>query len=179
LSFERSEGGISMAATQIANSDPNSTYRTLLNELATELFEINSVNKKMPVKKTVSSVVTGNLFTITSLVKIKAIYGVITTAIEAKANAGKLIFTPTGGTYSDLCATVELNNAAIRKILYVPTLGSAMVIGSDSVGVCITVPPILKDGIISFNGAGGTSTGVIDWYIEYEPQTLTGAITAI
>jgi hypothetical protein len=108
------------------------------------------------------------------------IYGVITTTIEAKANAGKLVFTPTAGTASDLCQTSELNGVVAKKILHVTSQALSIVINAGaSVGACIINPFILNDGIISFNGAGGTSTGVIDWYIEYEPQSLTGAIVAI
>jgi hypothetical protein len=131
------------------------------------------------VKKTISSIVTGNLFTVAGAVKVTSIVGVITTGIQATANATKLQFTPTGGSATDLCATLDITGSAIRKIFYITgTKADALAVSTDA-GICIAPLAsslVLGPGILSINCAA-TSTGVIDWYIRYEPLSSTSSIS--
>jgi hypothetical protein len=130
------------------------------------------------VKSTCADVSTQNLFTVAGgAVRILAIVGHITTALEAKANATKLVYTSTGGAAVDLCATLNVTGSAIRKLLTITGVAANPLALSAAEGVVVsavaTAPIIVTPGALSLDCAD-TSTGVIDWYIEYEPLQ-TGA----
>jgi hypothetical protein len=124
-------------------------------------------------KKTAATPVTQNLFTVAGgAVRVLAIVGHITTEIAAGANNAKLVHTSTGGSAVDLCATADIASMAIRKLLTITGVAANAIALSAAEGVVVsavaTTPLILTPGILSLNCSGGT-TGVIDWYIEYEP----------
>lgn len=133
--------------------------------------------------KVSASIVTGNLFTIAGgPVRVLSLVGQITTAIQASANACKLTHTPTGGAAVDLCATLDVTGAAIRKLLVLngvkaTALGLSTDIGVVAVALQSGMPLVLTPGVIALNGAAST-TGVVSWYVEYEPLAVGATITA-
>lgn len=133
------------------------------------------------IKKTISDTTTQNLFTISGgEVRIISICGHITTAIEALTNVAKLIFTATGGAGVDMCAGLELNAAAVRKVLYITgTKADAMELSPDEgIAVKTQINLVLVPGIISFFDTF-YRTGVIDWYVNYDPLTPSSEITIV
>lgn len=132
-------------------------------------------------KKTAATPVTQDLFTVSGgAVRILAIVGHITTAIAAGANNAKLVYTSTGGAAVDLCAAADIASMAIRKLLTITGVAANAIALSAAEGVVVsavaTSPIIVTPGVLSLNCTAGT-TGVIDWYIEYEPLA-TGAVIA-
>jgi len=129
--------------------------------------------------KAVASITTANLFTISGgPIKLLALVGYITTGIQAATNVSNIQFTPTGGSVTDLCGTLELNNAAIRKFLYFDgTKANALILSTDA-GIIVAPlasPLILGVGIIKMTCAATTS-GAITWYMVYEPLDPTSAV---
>jgi len=132
---------------------------------------VNQANRTTAAKN-VASITTANLFTVaTGPIRLLAIAGHITTVIQAAANATKLVHTSTGGAAIDLCATLDVTGSAVRKLLTITgTKANAMALSADE-GVIVgnlATPLILTPGILSLNCAA-TTTGVIDWYVLYEP----------
>lgn len=124
-------------------------------------------------KKTAATPVTQDLFTVTGgAVRILAIVGHITTEIAAGANNAKLVFTSAGGAAVDLCSAADIAGMAIRKLLTITGIAADAIALSAAEGVVVsavaTAPIIVTPGVLSLNCTAGT-TGVIDWYIEYEP----------
>ena len=107
-----------MAYTDLEDEDLNSVYRDKLNEAYNRIDLINEATRRTTAKSTATTPVTQNLFTVSGgMVEILGIYGHITTAIAAGANNTKLVYTSTGGGAVDLCATLDIASAAIRKCL--------------------------------------------------------------
>jgi len=136
---------------------------------------------KRGASKSVASIATANLFTISGgCIKVLNIVGYITTACQAVGNATKLIMTPTGGTATDLCATLDLNGAGQYGLLTITgTFANAMVLTATA-GIKADVqatPFITSPGTLSMNCAGTTS-GAIDWYIEYMPMDADAIVEA-
>jgi hypothetical protein len=132
-------------------------------------------------KKTAATPVTQNLFTVAGgAVRIINIVGHITTALAAGANNTKLVHTSTGGAAIDLCAVLDTASAAIRLTLGITGVAANAMIKSAAEGVQVaaegmTNPITITPGVISLNCSAGT-TGVIDWYIEYEPMASGATI---
>jgi hypothetical protein len=131
--------------------------------------------------KSIASITTANLFTVSGgTVKVMNIVGYITTACEAAGNNTKLVMTPTGGTATDVCAVLDLNAAGQYGLLTITgTFANAMALTATA-GVKAGVqaaPFITTPGTLSINCAG-TTTGAIDWYIEYMPMDVDAKIVA-
>ena len=147
----------------------------------TEITTLIQQTARTTAKKTAATPVTQNLFTVAGgAIRILAIVGHITTAIAAGANNAKLVFTSTGGAAVDLCAAADIAGMAIRKLLTITGTAANPIALSAAEGVVVsavaTTPIIVTPGVLSLNCTAGT-TGVIDWYIEYEPLAAGAAIT--
>jgi hypothetical protein len=170
-----------MAYVALVNGDTNATLRAKTNTAYNSIDLIDTATRRTTVKKTCATPVTQNLFTVSGgAVKILGIVGHITTAIAAGANNAKLVYTSTGGAAVDLCATVDIASAAVRKLLTITGVkANAMAVSADEgvvVNAVATAPIIVTPGILSLNCSAGT-TGVIDWYVLYEPMAIGATIT--
>jgi hypothetical protein len=115
------------------------------------------------------------LFRITGgKIRVLQIYGEVTTAIGAVANATKLKHNPSGtGSDVDLCATLDINADAVGQVYsIVGVLATAMksttlwlVVPADS----IPAPGlVLGPGDIEIDCAGSSVTGKVKWTLVYE-----------
>jgi len=112
--------------------------------------------------------VAGGKVVITSLV------GIVTTVVQAQANAIKFVATPTVGTANDMSGTVETNAAEVGAMFSLDgVLATALqgnVSKSGSVGM-MTKFQMVDTGNIGLNAAA-SNTGAITWkltYIPYDP----------
>lgn len=133
------------------------------------------------ISKSVASITTANLFTVAGgAVKIVNIVGYITTAIQNSANNTKLVYTPTGGTATDVCAVLDVANAGQYGLLTITgTFANALALTATA-GIKAGVqaaPFIATPGTLSLNCAG-TTTGAIDWYIEYQVMDIDATVVA-
>lgn len=134
------------------------------------------------VAKNSAVIASDDLFTVSGgPVRLLSLVGQITTAIQAQANATKLTHTPTGGSAVDLCATLDVTGAAIRKVLVLNGVKATPLVLSTDTGVVVLanqngMPLVLTPGTIALNCAA-SNTGVVDWYVEFEPMA-PGALVA-
>jgi hypothetical protein len=136
------------------------------------------------------AVETKSLFTVTGLVLVTSIVGVVTTAITV-ANTVKLQANPTTGTSSDLCAATDIGttDTPAGNLLTVPGAPTgSMVTGigavqawpiskvsSDFLGAPVGV--YVNTGVIEQVTATGAD-GVVDWYLRYLPISLGASVVA-
>lgn len=112
---------------------------------------------------------TGTLFTVTAPIRLFDIQGEVTTVIQAQANAVKLRAVPTVGAAVDLCATVDVNAAAVGTTLVITgTLASAATLNANGVQVAQATSIIIPAGTIGLNTAA-TNTGAMKWLLRYQP----------
>lgn len=122
------------------------------------------------------------IFTVTGHVVIRQIVGLVTTAIGAVANATKLKVNPDGtGATTDICATVELNAAALNSILSITgTFANAMVktVNLPIAGKQAT-EIICPPGAIEVDCAGSDGgAGRVKWECVYWPLEDGATVTA-
>lgn len=112
----------------------------------------------------------GNIFQVVGKVRIIALWAEVTTAFQAQANAVKFTHTPTGGSATDLCATVESNGAAVGRFVSVigTTAATAAVLGAAGATPAMSTPWVLNEGIIKFSCAA-SSTGNAKYGCIWEP----------
>lgn len=121
---------------------------------------------------------TSNIFVITGEVQVLNIFGKVTTAIGAVANATKLTYVGTGLAATDLCATADLNAAALGTVFSVTgTLATgAVIVSPNTKGLALAQATSwnLTPGVIRVDCAGSDGgTGRIKWYIQYRAYDLS------
>lgn len=130
---------------------------------------------------TLPGTATGALFTVTGgLVLVTSIVGVVTTSIQAQANAVKLVATPTTGSVNDLTATVDVNGLAAGGILTPVYSSGATSVFNKSTGGGIPVDSgafVVAPGAIGINTAA-TNTGSVRWVLTYVPLESGAAVVA-
>ncbi len=109
-------------------------------------------------------------------VLLTTIVGEVTTVIQAQADAVKLQSVSTvGSIVSDLCATVDVNAAAVGNLLGITgTAATAAVLGS-------AVPQlnemIMQPGVIRMNAAA-SNTGQMKWTVTWIPLDDAAVLVA-
>lgn len=122
---------------------------------------------------------TGTLFTVSGgRIAITGLIGVVTTAIQAQANAVKLVATPTTGTVNDLSATVDINGLAVGGMLSPTGLAGDALVKSTGGGISGQRNPIyVAPGNIGLNTAA-SSTGQIRWILLWVPVESGASVVA-
>lgn len=128
---------------------------------------------------TLPATATGSLFTVTGgRVLITSIVGEVTTAIQAQANAVKLVATPTTGTVNDLSGTVDINALAVGGLLGATGLAGDALVKSTGGGVSnLRNPIVVAIGAIGLNTAA-TNTGSVKWVLTYVALDNGAAVAA-
>lgn len=119
---------------------------------------------------TLPATTTGSLFTVSGgLIAVTSIVGIVTTSIQAQANAIKLVATPTTGSVNDLSATVESNGLAAGGLLSITGLAADAMVKSTGGGIsALRNRVIVAIGAIGLNTAA-TNTGSVRWVLHYVP----------
>lgn len=148
------------------------------------------------VKKSYSplAVETKTLYTVTGLVLITSIVGVVTTAITV-ANTVKLVANPTTGTSSDLCAATDIGTTdtpAGNLLSWSGSPAEGLLTGIGAVAQFPTTEPAGTTTAAQTGGVKGvyvnagvieqvTATGAdggIDWYLHYVGISPDGKVVA-
>jgi hypothetical protein len=130
--------------------------------------------------KTLPATTTGSIFTVTGgRVLVTNITGVVTTAIQAQANATKLVATPSGnGAVNDLSTTVDVNGLALGGLLSPTGLAGDALVKSTGGGISgLRNPIIVTPGAIGVNTAA-TNTGAVTWTLTYVPLDNGATVVA-
>lgn len=129
----------------------------------------------------ITGISTKPLFTVTGgRVIVTSLVGEVTTAIQAQANAAKIIFNPDAtGADTDLCLTLDINGHAVGRLYGVTgDYGAALVSGVLTLpGTAFGDPFILSEGSVGLNTAA-SSTGAIAWTLTYVPLDDGAAVVA-
>lgn len=140
--------------------------------------KVNGVYTTLRAAATLPATTKTAYFTVTGKVKVLEIIGEVTTAVQAQANAIKLVSTPTVGAAVDLCATVDSNAAAVGTLLTITgTLANAMIATVSGAVPYQASPVVVTAGTIDLNTAA-TNTGATKWIIRWEPIDPGAAVFA-
>lgn len=97
-------------------------------------------------------------------VVITALVGTVTTVIQAQANATKLTSTPTTGSSTDMCTTLDINaKEAGTQLSLIGPPATALYGPNAGLGQLMTNPQIVPIGQILLNCAA-SNTGAISWF---------------
>jgi hypothetical protein len=118
-----------------------------------------------------------SLYTIAGgMVRLVQIFGVVTTAVAATANATKLQFKPTGQTAIDLCATADINGLIVGQVVGITgTAANALVIGYGFVAQA--TPWMVGPGTLDMNCVASVA-GAMRWGLLWVPVD-PGAVVSI
>lgn len=134
---------------------------------------------------TLSAAETASLFTVTGLVIVTSLVGVVTTAITV-ANTVKLQANPTDGGTEDLCLATDLGTDDTPA-------GNLLGITGDNENLIMTYTGMMprfpayeggargifiNAGAIEIVTTGAALDGVISWHLTYVPVTDTGKVVA-
>lgn len=105
-------------------------------------------------------------FTITGVIQLTGLYGLITVA--SGANLCSWSATPTAGTATSMCADLDINPALVGDLLGITgVVATAMTYGGAVVGMM--QPLIITAGVINFIAAA--ADGTISTHLFYLPLT--------
>lgn len=129
----------------------------------------------------ITAISTKPLFTVAGgRVVITSLIGEVTTAIQAQANAAKIVFNPDAtGADTDLTATEDINADAVGTLYGVSgDFSDALLVGLLALEApAFGGPFILSEGSIGLNTAA-SSTGAVAWTLTYVPLDDGAAVTA-
>ena len=112
-----------------------------------------------------------NIFTIVGgRVLMTALVGELTEAIGAVANNTKFTTTPGSGTARDICAVEDIQSYQIGDLLGITGINTdAMIPPAPGYGSIegMTVPVVLKAGVLTLDCAGNTAVGKAKWTMHY------------
>lgn len=118
------------------------------------------------------------LFIVTGNIIVTDIVGEVTTLLETKTTAIKLVANATVGADVDMCATVDATAAAVGSTFAITgTLANAMVKTAGGAGLAQAARQVVHDGVIALN-SGAANTGCIKWTLHYIPVDATSTVVA-
>lgn len=137
------------------------------------------------VSKALATTATGatTIFTYTGCVKITAIFGVVTTIMENKAQTMKLSVTADALAAYDICATKDMDTFAVGSLVSITGTAANAAVSTTAIGALgpfqasAVIATCITSGIILVT-AGAANTGAITWYCQYEPLSSGAAIAA-
>lgn len=131
-------------------------------------LRLNVLGTKVEKSTGTLAATTISLFTVSDLVVVTSIIGVVTTAITV-ANSYKLQHNPTTGVTGDLCAATDIGTTdtpAGNLLSFQGLKGDSMLTGIGSLAT-LKQPVILTAGVVESVSAG--TDGVINWIVTYIP----------
>ena len=118
------------------------------------------------------------LFTVSDFIRVHSIIGVVTTDIQAQANAMKLVANPTVGADVDLCAAGETNGDVIGTMYGITgTPANALVQATSGAMLAQADPVLVAPGTIDIHCVA-TNSGAAKWTIVYSPVMASATVKA-
>jgi hypothetical protein len=113
----------------------------------------------------------------TGAVEVK-IVGVVSSNIQNQANNTKIVANPTGGTDTDMCTVLDIDNDQGGE-MYVLN-GTSNALGNETTAGAIDVPAtsyFVQAGTIDLNCAA-SNTGTVLWYCFWRPIDVGATVTS-
>jgi hypothetical protein len=137
------------------------------------------------VKKVLTTTANGDttIFNYTGCVRIKGIFGVVTTIMQNKTQNMKLAITPDSLSAYDICANKDIDTFAVGSLISITGTAANAAVSTTGVG---TIGPFqaseviatcITSGIIKVV-SGAANTGAITWYVQWEPLSAGATLTA-
>ena len=121
---------------------------------------------------------TATIFTVRGgRVKLKALIGEVTTAIQAQACNLSVNCNPTVGGTAVIASTVDINADEVGTTYGVEGDGTALVATSSGFSPGCFGDPVVQEGVISIT-TSATNTGSVKWDLYYEPLDRTAYVVA-
>ena len=123
------------------------------------------------------------LFNYTGNIRIKAIFGVVTTIMETKTQNTKLSIKPDALVAYDICANKDITAFAVGSLISITGTAANAALSTTAVGTLApfqasdVIATCITGGIITTT-AGAANTGAITWYVQYEPLSEGATVTA-
>ena len=146
--------------------------------------EVREVNNNL-VEKALTLTANGetDLFNFTGNIRIKAIYGVVTTIMETKTQNCKLSVESDSLADYDICANKDLSAVDVGTLISITGTAANAAVATTVVGA---IAPFQASEIIATSitsgkiktTAGAANTGAITWYIQWEPLSDGATVTA-
>lgn len=136
-------------------------------------------------KKVLTTTANGDttLFNYTGAVRIKAIFGVVTTVMQNKVQNIKLAITPDALVAYDICANKDIDTFAVGSLISITGTAANAAIATTAVGTLAPfqasdiIATCITSGIIKVV-SGAANTGAITWYVQWEPLSAGATLTA-
>ncbi len=136
--------------------------------------------------KSLTAVTNGTqaLFTVTGIVVLNAVVGVVTVAMDATATSINLDFDPTIGSAVDLCAATVVTSDAAGTIYGIETWRSGLLVSANTDAPDTAFSPlspqnsvVLQPGQILLVGTAA-NVGDTTWYAQWVPLTDGATLVA-
>lgn len=161
----------------VANADGSTLERL-------EYLQVGGTNNNLT-KKVLTTTANGDttLFNYTGCIKIKAIFGVVTTVMQNKTQNMKLAITPDSLSAYDICANKDIDQFAVGSLISITGTAANAAVSATGVG---TLAPLQASAVIATCITAGTikvvsgaaNTGAITWYVQWEPLSAGATLTA-
>ena len=152
-----------------------STYYPPGNLALSEGFLVERATAALP------ATTTGNLFTITGgRIIVRGLIGEVTVAIQAQANAVKVVYDPTAaGANQDLCATLDVTGLAVGTMLGITgTTTDALKSSLQYMKNDLDQGLLFGPGALALTTAA-TNTGSVRWSLFYVPIDAAVTVAAV
>ena len=132
----------------------------------------------MGASKTLPASTTGTLFTVTGLVELISITGIVTTVIQTQACNLKLSTVSNAAT-TDICADLNISAATAQSRMSITgTFANALINTAKGVPVARQATPIIVQEGTIIGTTSATNTGAIRWMVRYKPLQEGSRIVA-
>ncbi len=142
-------------------------------DIPISLEELEPLGARTSSARSTGPLTTGTLWTYTGGIRIHGIFGIVRTEIQAQATTCQLTVQNDALSAVNLCLTANLTGDTVGTLYHLPNgSGTALQVhdgGADNNSNALTVP------IASICTA---STGVIDWYLLWEPISDDASVSA-
>lgn len=122
-----------------------------------------------------------SLFTVTGgRVILTSLVGVVTTIIQAQANAIKLKSVPTTGTAVDISGTRDVNAFEVGALISLDGTALSTALSGTNAGAALAMTRaglVIPIGAIKVNTAA-TNTGAVQWTMTYIPYDTGASVAA-
>lgn len=132
----------------------------------------------MTASKALPASTTGDLFTVTGLVEVIAIIGVVTTVIQTQTCNLKLSTVSNSAT-TDICADLDITaKAAQSRMSITGTFANALINTAKGVPVARQATSFIAQEGTIIATTSATNTGAIRWIVRYKPLQEGARIVA-
>lgn len=137
------------------------------------------------VSKALTTIANGDttLFNYTGSVRIKAIFGVVTTIMQNKTQNMKLAVTADSLAAYDICANKDMDTFAVGSLISITGTAANAAVSTTAVGALApfqassVIATCITSGIIK-QVSGAANTGAITWYCQWEALSPGATVTA-